>query len=232
MSRIIKESAVRRNEILDSATRLIYTKGYEHMTIQDILDELKISKGAFYHYFDSKPALLEAMIGRILDEAVAVLDPILNDPDLPAIEKLQRYFADAARWKSDHKAYILALLKVWYTDENAIVRQKIFTSTIKRIAPLIGSIIQQGVREGVFDTPFPNQLGEIILTITQGLGDTFSGLLLSTEPESFELDNLEASVNAYNLALERVLGVPPGTLHLMDSETLKEWLVITRELVH
>ena len=54
-----KEYAVKRNEILDVAQRFVYTRGYEQMSIQDILDELHISKGAFYHYFDSKQALLE-----------------------------------------------------------------------------------------------------------------------------------------------------------------------------
>src|SRR5262245_58568880 len=54
MARVVKEHAVRRGEILDVAQRLVYTSGYEQMTIQDMLDELQISKGAFYHYFSSK----------------------------------------------------------------------------------------------------------------------------------------------------------------------------------
>ena len=73
MPRVVKEDdyAARRNEILAVARKLVYTKGYEEMSIQDILDEMKISKGAFYHYFDSKPALLEALIDRMGDEAEA-----------------------------------------------------------------------------------------------------------------------------------------------------------------
>jgi len=65
MARVIKEQehAERRNEILDVAQKLVYTRGYEQMSIQDILDALGISKGAFYHYFDSKQALLEALTG-------------------------------------------------------------------------------------------------------------------------------------------------------------------------
>ena len=51
MPRIRKDAAVRRSEILDAAQRLIYIKGYESMTIQDILDEAKISKGGFFHHF-------------------------------------------------------------------------------------------------------------------------------------------------------------------------------------
>lgn len=53
MARVVKEQeySQKRNDILDAAVRLIYTKGYERMTIQDIQADLKISSGAFYHYF-------------------------------------------------------------------------------------------------------------------------------------------------------------------------------------
>ena len=53
--------AIRRDAFLDVAERLIRIKGYEQMTVQDVLDELDASKGAFYHYFDSKEALLQAV---------------------------------------------------------------------------------------------------------------------------------------------------------------------------
>ena len=144
-----------------SAQRLIYTKGYEKMAIRDILDELNISKGAFYHYFDLKGALLEALVGRLLDEAEKLLNPVVQDPGLSALDKLERYFATAARWKTDRKDYLMALVRIWYADENAIVRQKIFAMTVERIAPIISAIIRQGIREGVINTPYPDQAGEL-----------------------------------------------------------------------
>src|SRR5258708_37498177 len=110
MARVVKAHAVRRNEILDVARRLVDTKGYEQMAIQDILDELRISKGAFYHYFDSKPALLEALIERIGQEALQLLTPIVRDPHLPALDKLQRFFDTAVRWKTARKTFMLELL--------------------------------------------------------------------------------------------------------------------------
>ena len=51
--------ALRRDEFVDAAQRLIQSRGYEQMSIQDVLDELGASKGAFYHYFDSKEGLLD-----------------------------------------------------------------------------------------------------------------------------------------------------------------------------
>ena len=81
---------VRRDAFLDVAQRLVQAKGYEAMSIQDVLDELEASKGAFYHYFDSKQALLEAVVEHFAEVAIADLAPVLNNPNLPALRKLER----------------------------------------------------------------------------------------------------------------------------------------------
>src|ERR1700730_4301624 len=120
MARPIKEQEyrVKRDAILDAARRLVQTKGYEQMTIQDILDDLQISKGAFYHYFDSKQALLEALIARMGEEAEELLLPIVHDPHMSALEKLQRFYPTLARWKTARKTFFLALLQTLYADDN------------------------------------------------------------------------------------------------------------------
>ena len=64
--------AVRREAFVDAALRLMQAKGYEQMSVQDVLDELGASRGAFYHYFDSKTALLEAAVTRVVDAALAL----------------------------------------------------------------------------------------------------------------------------------------------------------------
>jgi AcrR family transcriptional regulator len=226
MARILKEDeyAVKRKEILAVAQRLIYTKGYDQMSIQDILDELKISKGAFYHYFDSKQALLDGLMDQMMDDAEQVLAPIVQTGDMPAIEKLQRYFAAGARWKTDRKAMMLDLLRVWYTDSNALVRQKQETAAIQRIAPMLAEIVRQGVREGVFSTAFPDQIGSLIWGLAQGIQDSLAELLLADDPPPDELSRLESIIGAYSEAVERILGVPPGSLPLADVALLKEWL--------
>src|SRR5438067_560783 len=135
MARTIKEEehAAKRNQIIDIMQRLIYTKGYEQMTIQDVLDGLQMSKGAFYHYFRSKPALLEAMVERTVDQIEQVLRPIVMDPDLPALEKLRQFFARGGSWKVEHKAMILPLMRVWFNDENVLVRQKVLNTALARL---------------------------------------------------------------------------------------------------
>ena len=53
--------------ILDTATRLFLQKGYDETTLQDIIDATKLSKGAIYHHFASKEAILIAVVDRMGD---------------------------------------------------------------------------------------------------------------------------------------------------------------------
>ncbi len=231
MTRIVKEEeyAEKRNAILDVAQQLIYTRGYEQMTVQDILNDLQISKGAFYHYFDSKQSLLEAIIERMQEEVELLLIPIVQDAHMAALEKLQRFFDTVTRWKTSRKDFFLALLHVWYADDNAIVRQKLRTSSIKRITPWLSLIIRQGIQDGVLTTSYPEQVGEVILSLMLDLGDTLGEMLLSFQPEQDTLLQVENTVATYTDALERTLGAPKGSLQFIDDEILKEWFILPND---
>ncbi len=182
MVRVVKEKeyAVKRNDILDAAQRLVYAKGYERMTIQDILEDLQISKGALYHYFDSKAAVLEALIERGQPEVEQALIGIVDDPNMSALEKLKQYFATLDRLRLAQSAFIADLLHIWFADENAIVREKADEMIVQRRAPLLSTIVRQGIQEGVFTTPYPDQAGEIILAITRGMGNSAWGIVCSS----------------------------------------------------
>lgn len=231
MPRIVNEVeyAEKRNEILDVAQRLIYSEGYQQMTIQEILDALQISKGAFYHYFSSKQALLEAMIERMMADIEQVLDPIVLDPDLPALEKLQTFFSSISQFKTARKDYLLALLRAWYADDNAILRQKVETNLLDQAALLLAEIIQQGIREGAFTNPFPDQVAEVVMVLLQSMSEAVARLILAPEPDQHSLDEIENSVAAYTDAIERVLGMPSGSLEFFDSQTLKKWVDLPAE---
>ena len=103
--------AVRRDTFLDAAQGLIQAKGYEQMSIQDVLDAVGTSKGAFYHYFDSKAALLEAVIARMVTMATAELEPLLADPNRTALEKYNGMFQGIASWKTQRRDLLLAVLE-------------------------------------------------------------------------------------------------------------------------
>jgi AcrR family transcriptional regulator len=230
MARTVKPEAVakKRREILDAVQRLVFTKGYEQMSIQDILDEVQISSGAFHHYFDSRRALLEAFIERIKHETEKPLLPIIHDPGLSAIEKLQGFFDTLDRLRSAHRADVVKLGRVWYTDSNAIVRQKVDEAVFQQRAPLLTEIVHQGVREGIFTTAYPDQAGEVIMSLLQGMGNTHARLLLSLEQERDEEHCIERIVTThatYMDAIERILGAPPHSFCRTDAPSVKTWVV-------
>jgi len=224
MPRVVKEYAVRRDEILDAAQRLIYSVGYERMTIRDILDDLQISNGAFYHYFVSKQALLEALVERMMDTIEQITHPILHDPHLTACNKLQALFETASRWETEQKALILPLLRVWYRDDNAIVRERVRAMSIKRVAPLFTTIIRQGNQEGGFSVSNPDEVGELVVTLIQGMEQAIAELLLTMDANTDAQFRIESVIAAYTIALERVLGAPTNSLYLVDAETMQEWI--------
>jgi AcrR family transcriptional regulator len=202
------------------------------MTIQDILTELKISSGAFYHYFDSKPAVLEAFIERIKEETEKPLLPIIHDPHLSAIEKLQGFFDTLDRLRIANKADVVRLGRIWYTDANAIVRQKVDEAIIQQRAPLLTEIVRQGVQEGLFTAAYPDQAGEVILSLFQGMGNAHARLLFSLEQNDDEEPTIEkiiAIYDAYMNAIERVVGAPANSLRRIDVEALQTWVTAVKE---
>ena len=64
----LKKGDARRGELLAASEKLFYTKGYENTSVQDILDAVGFSKGGFYHHFDSKLAVLEAICQQRAEE--------------------------------------------------------------------------------------------------------------------------------------------------------------------
>jgi len=226
MPRVVKEEnyAARRKEILDVTRQLVYTKGYEAMSIQDILDRLSISKGAFYHYFDSKQALLDGLVEQMLEEADAVARPILESKELSALEKLQRYMDTTARWKVSQKSLMLSIMRAWRMDANALMRQKQEAAAIRHVAPMLAEIVRQGVTEGAFTTKYPEQFASMLLGLSRGFEDAVAEILLKDRPPPDAAERLEFALGAYSDSLERVLGAPPGSLPLGNMDVIREWL--------
>jgi len=214
---------VRREAFLDVAQRLVETKGYEAMSIQDVLDALEVSKGAFYHYFDSKQALLEAVVERFADGAMARMAPILSDPNLSALEKLERVFAGIAGWKAERKDLVLAIIEVWSSDSNAIVREKLRRMTVRLMTPRFSAVIKQGIDEGVFNVASPDETATVLLSVMLGFQEQATHLFIARQANTIPFEVVERTVAGYTAAYERILGIPKGSLTLTDRTTLHFW---------
>lgn len=214
---------VKREAFVDTAQRLILAKGYEAMSIQDVLDDLGASRGAFYHYFDSKQALLEAVVQRLVERALAPLDSILDDPHLSAVTKLERIFAGIATFKNQQKDLMLRFIEVWISDANAIVREKMRRLSVSMLSPLLSRIIDEGVRQELFAVESPEETAAVLLALMLGFQEQAVDLFMARQAGSVSFDEVQRTIDSWTRAYERVLGASIGSLTLADERTLHIW---------
>jgi AcrR family transcriptional regulator len=214
---------VKREAFVDAGLRLMQARGYEQMSIQDVLDEVEASRGAFYHYFDSKQALLGAMVDRIADGALAAIAPVVDDPKLPAIDKLAQFFGGIAQFKTERKALMLEFIKVWISDDNAIVREKVRRTLTDRVAAVLEGIVEQGIAEEVFATESPRATASILMMLMTGFQDTATQLFLARQANTISYEDATRTMLTFVHAFERILGARTGSISMVDQQTLREW---------
>src|SRR5579859_4712264 len=219
----LAEHTVRKEAFVDAATRLMQTKGYERTSIQDILEELGASRGAFYHYFDSKQALLEAVIDRMVEAGLASVEPIVEDPSLAAAAKLVRVFSAIGRWKTDRIDLIQAFLDVWLSDDHAVVREKFRRRLVARFVPTLSKIVRQGIEEGTFHVVSPDDTAVVLMFFIQGMQDEALDMYVARQAGKVGVDEVVARFTSFAGAFERLLGVEAGSISLIDRSVLEAW---------
>ncbi len=149
------------NLIMDAAFRLFMEKGYEHTSVQDIIDSLGgLSKGAIYHHFKSKEEILVAVVERMTAESNRVLADIRDRSDLNGREKLKTIFKSSVKRPVQDEIFTVA------PDfrNNPRLLFLIFRDTVDEVAPnYILPIIEQGLSDGSIQTEYPRQLSELII---------------------------------------------------------------------
>ena len=215
--------AIRRDAFVEAAQRLMTVKGYAQMSIQDVLDDLGASRGAFYHYFDSKAALREAVLERMVDGAMSAVLPLVEEPGLPALDRLQALFNGIARWKGERTELLTAILEVWSADENAPVRERYRQGIVQRMTPVLARIIAQGRTEGTFVTGFPIPVARVLASLILGTNDTALELYYARRAGTVTFEEVEQQLAAFADAFDRILGVPSGTWPIADRAILRQW---------
>lgn len=216
MARQVKpeEYAARRRDILDTALQLMHDKGYQRMTISDVLAETHMSKGALYHYFGSKQALLEGIVEAMGESALHTLRSVVDDPSLGAIDKLRRYLDMSTAWKTEHITAVTTMMRLWRDENNALLRQKLSQESIRTTTPLLEAIIRQGCDEGVFDAGHPHEAAIIITGMGLHLADAIIDAIDADGSDGIDTGGSHARAvqAAYIEAFERILGAPAGSL--------------------
>lgn len=128
-----------RANILACALQLFASRGYDNVSVQEIVDAAGLTKPTLYHYFGSKQGLLDALLGKYFEPFfISLEEAAVYRRDLPLTLNLMTsaYF----QFASQHHLYYRMLLSMWFAPVESMTFQ-----TISRLNEK-----QQLLLEGVF----------------------------------------------------------------------------------
>lgn len=149
--------------ILEEALKLFMEKGYDHTSIQDIINHLGgLSKGAIYYHFKSKEEIFEAVCEKIANENTLYFDGIRDDKTKTGLEKLRAMVRSS--YENPNNKAIFAITDKIVQDSKFMMLQvtQIFELVVPRF---VEPIIRQGIGDGTIQTEYPKELAEVILTL-------------------------------------------------------------------
>jgi len=83
-------AAQTRQRIITTATRLFAKRGYDGVSVDEIVSQAKVNKRMVYHYFDSKSGLFTEVLGTVFERLSHVETELFEDAPTPgrAIERI------------------------------------------------------------------------------------------------------------------------------------------------
>lgn len=205
----------RKGQIIQTSLQLFAVKGYENTTVNNIIEGAGISKGGFYHHYNSKEALLEDIAQMLIGDMAVIFEEVVARDDLSALEKTNEYIRRVCAYKDDKVIEVAAFLSELYSGgKNVLLESKIYDFARKHVAPVMKQIILQGVEEGSFKTEFPEEAAETYVKLfimqQQEITDLFYEALHERDEEI--LKTIKRKYKFFQKLLEDILGLEKGSL--------------------
>lgn len=192
----------RRQTIIETARMLFQTKDYADISMQEVVEKVGIAKGTIYYYFQSKEALLQAVVENIIDEDSARKQKVIEKTHGNALERMR-----ALIQLEPIATKYPGILENMHKPGNAGMHTQLLAVTILKEAPLYAAVIRQGCDEGIFHTDNPLECAEFLISAVQFLTD------LGIYP--WQTPDLVRRAQAFPSLIEAVLKAPPGSFQFM-----------------
>ena len=219
MPRVVKHPDVRRAEILDRAAVLFVQRGYDNVSLNDLIADAGVSKGAFYHWFPSKDALITALAERGAREQFAAIEVATAQCTGNALDRLNALLRAGFDIKMrmgtpEQLAAMVSLLR----PENAHLYGRIVAVSEDLTRPLLTRIIADGVEQGAFATFDAEGVADMIQGLAARINTNVVQVADATDEVAREhaADVLTSRLKLHALAIDRVLGLPDGSVTALN----------------
>ncbi len=163
---------VREDAIVASVNRLLAEKGFDLMTVDEVVADVGIAKASLYKHFSSKEELAAAAMVRVLDLALAEVERLRQQPASP-LEQLRA----VARWTMQVQlaGEMPSLPSQNSTLRAALVAHKGYMDRLLRLSDLLGEWIEAGQADGSLRAELPPEV--LLYTLFARACDPVLGLL-------------------------------------------------------
>lgn len=150
-----KERLIRRNDILDAAENVIFSKGYDLATMDDIAKEAEFSKRTVYMYFNSKEQLYFEIMVRGYKILIQMVEASLNDvKGKNALERIKQIGKTLYDFKNEYPDYFKAIMSYENGEKDFVngvpdeSREECYKLG-EEIFGYLTSELTEGIREGI-----------------------------------------------------------------------------------
>lgn len=158
MAKQSKKTLQRRNTILNEAEKLFIKDGFEKTTVKDIAARAGVAKGTFYYYFDTKEAIIGALLKKRYKKTEKKAKYVLDNENMSSLEKLEKVILRLIfSRRGNFKVY-----EFFKIDENAKFMKERNKEFWNKFMPIFTQIVKEGVERGEFETDYPEEVTEIL----------------------------------------------------------------------
>jgi len=157
-----------KNQILEAALHVFVKSGFSKTTMDDIVSESGLSKGAIYHHYGSKKELFLALIDyweNYFFKNIINKDLTNNNPD----ELLRDITLDVIKAFKSSKHIFLAELEFWSLSNHDLDVRKRTTELYSKLIVLFRNIISKGVSSGLYKNIDLDVAALSVMTSLQGV---------------------------------------------------------------
>ncbi|WP_431913016.1 TetR/AcrR family transcriptional regulator [Micromonospora carbonacea] len=136
-----------RKSLIASALELFEKRGFDRTSVQEIADRAKLTKGAFYHHFESKDDLLRHIQEEYLEAQLAAIAKIEAGSDDPKVR-----VAELIRFSLTSVAEYRAHVTIFYQERRNLTADLFAEVTRKRslVESAFAGMIADGIARGAF----------------------------------------------------------------------------------
>jgi AcrR family transcriptional regulator len=170
----------RRNQILEAAMAVFARQGFEQARMDDIAQEVGLSKGALYLYFKSKDAIISAILQFFFSRAMKKLQGFLESEGPPSVReqllRLNQYYVGEMKW-------MVSMLPISLQFYAVAARQKAVRQSLKRYfkdyREVLTALVQRGIDRGEFRQTQAEEVAIAVTALYEGLA-----LLWMVDPDA------------------------------------------------